>query len=83
MSVKLLTEHHSLNEATQARLSLHVSKCHIVGNLMSRLINKMFQITHMTLESKVKVKYIKICVMARDANSSGLALSLAIVAICY
>ena len=41
MSVKLLTEHIleflSLKEATQARLSLHLSKCHIVGNHMSRL----------------------------------------------
>ena len=36
MSVKLLTEHHL--EAAQARLSLHLSKCHIVGNLMPRLI---------------------------------------------
>ena len=36
MSVKLLTEHHSkflsLKEAGQARLSLHLSKCHVVGN---------------------------------------------------
>ena len=42
MIVKLLTEHHleflSLKEAAQARLSLHMSKCHIVENLMSRLI---------------------------------------------
>ena len=42
MSVKLLTEHHlkflSLKEAAQACLSLHLSKCHIVGNHMSRLI---------------------------------------------
>ena len=41
MSVKLLIEHHleflSLKGATQAGLSLHMSKCHIVGNLMSRL----------------------------------------------
>ena len=41
MSVKLLTEHHleflSLKETAQARLSLHVSKCHIGGNHMSRL----------------------------------------------
>ena len=41
MSVKLLTEHHleflSLKEAAQARLSLHVSKCHIVGHPLSRL----------------------------------------------
>ena len=43
MTVKLLTEQHleslSLNETTQARLSLHLSKCHIVGNLMSQLIS--------------------------------------------
>ena len=41
MSVKLLTEHNleflSLKEATQARLSLHLSKCRIVGNHMPRL----------------------------------------------
>ena len=39
--VKLLTEHHfeflSLKEAAQARLSLHLSKCHIFGNHVSRL----------------------------------------------
>ena len=42
MIVKLPTEHHlgflSLKEAAQARLSLHLSKCHIVGNHISRLI---------------------------------------------
>ena len=42
MIVKLLTEHLleflSLKEAVQARLSLHMSKCHIVGNLVPRLI---------------------------------------------
>ena len=42
MSVKLLTEHHleflSLKEGAQARLSLHISKCHIVGKLIPRLI---------------------------------------------
>ena len=41
MIVKLLTEHHleflSLKEEAQTRLSLHLSKCQIVGNLMSRL----------------------------------------------
>ena len=41
MSVKLLTEHHleflSLKEAAQARLNLHMSKYHIVGNHVSRL----------------------------------------------
>ena len=42
MSAKLLTVHHleflSLKEAVQARLSLYLSKCHIFGNHMSRLI---------------------------------------------
>ena len=41
MTVKLLTAHHlefqSLKGAAQARLSLHMLKCHIVGNHMSRL----------------------------------------------
>ena len=42
MSVKLLTDYHleflSLKEAAQARLSRHLSKCHIIGNHMLRLI---------------------------------------------
>ena len=42
MIVKLLTEHHleflSLKEEAQTRLSLHLSKCQVVGNLMPRLI---------------------------------------------
>ena len=42
MIVKLLTEHHleflSLKEEAQTCLSLHLSKCQIVGNLMPRLI---------------------------------------------
>ena len=42
MNIKLPTEHHleflSLREDAQALLSLHLSKCHIVGNHMSRLI---------------------------------------------
>ena len=42
MTVKLLSEQHleflSLKEAVQARMSLHLSKCHIVGNHMWRLI---------------------------------------------
>ena len=41
MIVKLLTEHHleflNLKKAAQARLSLHLSKCHTDGNHMSRL----------------------------------------------
>ena len=43
MSVKLLNEHNleflSLKEAAQARLSIHLSNCHIVGNHMSGLIS--------------------------------------------
>ena len=42
MIVKLLTEHHleflSLKEAAEARPSLHLSKCQIIGNLMPGLI---------------------------------------------
>ena len=38
MIVKLQTEHHleclGLKEAAEAHLSLHMSKCNIVGNLM-------------------------------------------------
>ena len=43
MIVKLLTKHHleclSLNEAAEARPSLHMSRWPHVGNLMSRLIS--------------------------------------------
>ena len=42
MTLRLLTEHHleflSLKGDAQARLSLHLLKCHIVENHMSRLI---------------------------------------------
>ena len=42
MTVQLLTQHYleflCLQESAQARLSLHLSKCHIVGNHMSQLI---------------------------------------------
>ena len=38
MIVKLLTEQQK--EAAQARMIQHLSKCHIVGNHMSRLIYK-------------------------------------------
>ena len=41
MIIKLLTEDHleflSLKEEAQTRLSLHLSKCQIVGNIMPRL----------------------------------------------
>ena len=39
MTAKLLTEH-NLEEAAQARLSLLLSKCHIVGNHRTWLISK-------------------------------------------
>ena len=42
MIVKILTEHNleflSSKEAAQARLSLHMSKCHIDGNHVQQLI---------------------------------------------
>ena len=42
MSVKLLTEHHfeilNLKDAAKTGLSLHLSKCHIVGIHMTQLI---------------------------------------------
>ena len=42
MIVKILTEHYlvflSLTGGAEARPSLHMSKCHIVGNLMHWLI---------------------------------------------
>ena len=48
MTVKLLTEHNfeflSLKYAAQARLSLSLPKCHIVGNHMLRL--KYFSIVY-------------------------------------
>ena len=41
MNIKLLNEHNlevlSLKEGYKARLSVFISKCHIVGNHMSRL----------------------------------------------
>ena len=44
MTDKLMTERYlecpSFKDATEARLSLHLSKCHIVGNHMSWLIFK-------------------------------------------
>ena len=48
MNMKLLMEHHweflSLTGGcTKARLSLHLSKCHIVGNHMLWLISFLFQ----------------------------------------
>ena len=56
MSVKLLTEQHleflSLTAATQAGLSLHLSKCHTVGSHMSRLIYMM-----LNLETNNVLKY--------------------------
>ena len=52
MIVKLLNEHYlvflNLKKAAQARLNLHLSKCHIVGNHMPRLNNKKSMLNVMT-----------------------------------
>ena len=53
MSVKLLSYHHlevfSLKKAAHARLSLHLSKCDIIGNHMSRLIYRCQKILYCML----------------------------------
>ena len=50
MIVKLLTEHHleflSIKDAAETRPSLHMSKCHIVENLMHWLIINSFSCMH-------------------------------------
>ena len=63
MSVKLLTEQHleflSLKEALQAGLSLlHLSKCHIVGNHMSRLIYTCFALLSSTMHQPARFGYL-------------------------
>ena len=62
MIVKLLTEHQflSLKEAVQARLSLHMSKCHIVGNFIPRLISRIFWRKFNSLKSMLE-GYISVC----------------------
>ena len=44
MSVMLLTDHHLRFLGSQARLSLHMSKFQIFGNLMPRLISYLFRL---------------------------------------
>ena len=63
MSVKLLTEHHleflSLTEAAPACLSLHLSKCHIVGNILRKTIEGYLEsvpsLTFITIKTKLIV----------------------------
>ena len=59
MIAKLLTEHHleflRLKEAAQAGLSLDLSKCHIVGNLMHWL-------TFVMQEKCLFFRYFNICI---------------------
>ena len=45
MNIMLLTDHHLafLSDAAKTVLSLHLSKCHIVGKHMSRLINYLLE----------------------------------------
>ena len=53
MIVKLLTEHHlEFLSLKEARPSLHMSKCHIFGNLMHWLIN-VFQNLSMLPNGKI------------------------------
>ena len=60
MIVKLLTEHHleflSLKEAAEAHLSLHMSKCHLVGNLIHWLNYKIDLKGHIRNSHKIKIK---------------------------
>ena len=49
MNIRLLTEHHLEFLSSQARLSIHLSKCHIVGNHMSWLIFTPFRLQSKTL----------------------------------
>ena len=62
MIIKLLTEHHfeflPLKGTAQARLSLHLSKCHIVGNHMSRLIKSQFRrLLYLSSHFKYSVRF--------------------------
>ena len=66
MNAKLLTEHHleflSLKkEAAEARQSLHLSKCQIVGDLMPRLIFLPDSLIYsaMFLVHKTNINYLK------------------------
>ena len=62
MSVKLLTEHHleflSLKGGIQARLSLHLSKCHIVGNHMPWLVFYLLQYVFQSVPTVPLLKYV-------------------------
>ena len=71
MTSRLPTEHHlellGLKETAQARLSLHLSKCHIVGNHMSRL-NYVYAIL-ITLYQPFLIKFIAwISVLVKDES---------------
>ena len=59
MNIKLLTEHHleflSLKEAGQACLSLHLSKCHIVGNHVMVIILCQCVPTHIFVRRGIRI----------------------------
>ena len=59
MIVKLLIEHHleflSLTEATPARLSLHLSKCHFVGNHMPRLVCLYYSVSVLSIPCTLEI----------------------------
>ena len=62
MILRLPTEHRfsflDEQEVTQARLSLHLSKRHIVGNHMSRSFNKCYYALYASLTLVSSGKYI-------------------------
>ena len=65
-----MTEHHleflSLKEAAQAPMNLHLSKCHIVGNHMSRLKCAIFTNykSHMTARD-ISRRYVSVQIQIR------------------
>ena len=74
MTVKLLTENtrsfYAEKEAAEARLSLHLSKCHVVGNHMSRLIStfimKVTFLAHMSMKYSMLISRCPSYVMRRQ-----------------
>ena len=66
MNVEILSEHHlefvSLKVNAEARMSLHMSKCHIVGNLMHWLnYNNTCAHVHMFGASKAFLSMLRRC----------------------
>ena len=72
MTVKLLTEHLSFlaeQEASQAGPSLHLSKCHIVGNHVSRLKSSFRHITCATMSGPIALTAYKFIIISDVTDS--------------